>query len=115
MEQAACTINARLCRRTNLEKDPGVFQVEPVSPLDELALGGAIQLLPTPWQLAIEGRDPNPSSYASDGCGTDGSYLGHAGLATHTRPGWAGIITGHYLESPRVVFCNAFKMLGITK
>jgi hypothetical protein len=96
MEQAACTINARLCRRTNLEKDPGVFQVEPVSPLDELALGGAIQLLPTPWQLAIEGRDPNPSSYASDGCGTDGSYLGHAGLATHTRPGWAGIITGHY-------------------
>ena len=55
MARAACTINVRLCRRTNLEKDLGVFQVEPISSLDELALGGAIQLLPTPWQFANQG------------------------------------------------------------
>lgn len=95
MERAAYTINARLCRRTNLEKDPSVFQVEPVSPLDELAFRGAIQFLSNPWQFTTQGREPNPSSYASDGCGTDGSYLGHSGLATHARPRGAGIITGH--------------------
>ena len=98
MGRVVYTISVRLCRRTNLQKDARLFQIPPVPWLDELVIGGAVQLLPCSWQLEGQRRKRLPSSDTCDGLRIDGSHLVDARLAPEPGLGGVRIITGHDLR-----------------
>ena len=100
MGRAAYIINARLCRRTNLEEDTRIFQIPSVSRLDELVIGSAVQLLPRPRQFENQRRERRSSSDPRDGFGIDQSHLGNSRVAPTSYLGWTGIITGHIWTLP---------------